>query len=75
MRLDRIYSEGEAVIALRRLGFQVNQEPFRPGLYEVEHPDLGGSRTFTEEQICRFAEGVSISETLLKREATLERQA
>ncbi len=67
MRLDRIYTEGEAITALRNLGYRVQDAPYRPGLYEVDHPDLGGTRTFTEEQLCRFAEGVSSTETLLRR--------
>ncbi len=69
MRLDRIYSEGEAITALRQLGFGVQDAPYRPGLYEVDHPELGGTRIFTEEQLCRFAEGVSCTETLLLRTA------
>ena len=74
MRLDRIYTEGEAITALRNLGFRVQDAASRPGLYEVDHPELGGTRTFTEEQICRFAEGVSCTETLLRR-ATTQSQA
>jgi hypothetical protein len=70
MRLDRIYSEGEAITALRQLGFRVQDAPYRPGLYEVDHPELGGSRIFTEEQLCRFAEGASCTETLLRRTVT-----
>lgn len=66
MRLDRIYTEGESTIALRRMGFTVRDAPSRPGWYEVAHTQLGGARMFTEEQLCRFAEGVSATETLLK---------
>lgn len=69
MRLDRIYSEGEAINALRNLGYRIENVPYRPGLYNVDHPELGGTRTFTEEQLCRFAEGVSCTETLLRRTA------
>jgi len=68
MRLDRIYSEGEAINALRKLGFEVREAPYRPGLYEASHAALGGTRIFTEEQLCRFAEGMSCAETLLNRE-------
>ncbi len=70
MRLDRIYSEGEAITALRQIGFRVQDAPYRLGLYDVDHPELGGTRTFTDEQLCRFAEGVSCAETLLRRVAT-----
>ncbi len=66
MRLDRIYSEGEAINALRRLGFSVEDEPNRVGLYEVGHPQIGGTRTFTVDQLCSFAEGVTSAETLLR---------
>ena len=31
MRLDRVYSEGEALVALRKLGFEINDAPLRPG--------------------------------------------
>jgi len=67
MRLDRVYTEGEALVALRRLGFEVIEDPLRPALYEVAHPALGGARTFTVEQLCTFAEGAAIIETLLKQ--------
>ncbi|HUY78587.1 MAG TPA: hypothetical protein VMV29_17585 [Ktedonobacterales bacterium] len=66
MRLDRIYSEGEAINALRRLGFTVDDEPNRVGLYEVGHPQIGGTRTFTVEQLCSYAEGATTTETLLR---------
>jgi hypothetical protein len=75
MRVDRILNEGESIIALRRAGFEVHDAPYRPGLYEVSHSALGGTRTFTEEQLCRFAEGVTCTETLLKRVATEMREA
>jgi hypothetical protein len=66
VRLDRVYTEGEALVALRRLGFEVNEAPLRPGLYEVSHPHIGGTRTFTVEQLCTFAEGGSVVESMLK---------
>lgn len=66
MRLDRVYSEGEALVALKRLGFDVREAKMRPGLYEATHPNLGGMRTFTVEQLCAFAEGASLAETLLR---------
>jgi hypothetical protein len=74
MRLDRIYSEGEAITALRKLGFEIREAPQRPGLYEASHAALGGARAFTDEQLCRFAEGVSCAESLLKREVAESRQ-
>lgn len=67
MRLDRVYTEGEALVALRRLGFDVNEAPLRPGLYEVSHPRIGGARTFTVEQLCNFAEGAEMIDALLKQ--------
>lgn len=67
MRLDRVYSEGEALVALRRLGFEVNEAPLRPGLYEVSHSRVGGSRTFTVEQLCTFAEGAALIDALAKQ--------
>jgi hypothetical protein len=66
MRLDRIYAEGEALNALKALGFTVAEVPYRDGQYIVEHPSLGGSRTFKVEQLTAFAEGVSCAETLLR---------
>ena len=68
MRLDRIYSEGEALNALRRLKFTVRDANNNPDLYEVEHSQLGGTRTFTVEQLCSFAEGATCLETLLRGE-------
>lgn len=68
MRLDRVYSEGEALVALRKLGFEVNEAPLRPGLYEASHRDVGGARTFTVDQLCAFAEGASVIESMLKSE-------
>ena len=69
MRIDRIYAEGEAINELRRLGFEVNDAPYREGLYEVSHPLLGGARTFTVEQLTTFAEGAAVIESLLKQTA------
>jgi hypothetical protein len=66
MRLDRIYAEGEALNALKALGFTVSEVPYRDGLYEVAHPSLGGTRTFTVTQLTAFAEGVACAETLLR---------
>ena len=66
MRIDRIYAEGEAVNELRRLGFVIKDAPYREGLYEVSHPDLGGTRTFTVAQLTTFAEGAANVETLLR---------
>jgi hypothetical protein len=66
MRIDRVLNEGEAINALRRLGFNVQQAQGRAGLYQVEHPQGGGSRVFTVEQLCSFAEGATVIETMLK---------
>jgi hypothetical protein len=71
VRLDRVYSEGEALVALRRLGFVVNEAPLRPGLYEASHPLVGGSRTFTVEQLCTFAEGASLIDALSRQSAAV----
>ncbi len=65
MRLDRIYAEGEAVNALQNLGFTCLEAPNRIGQYVVTHAQIGGERTFTIEQLCRFAEGASIIATHL----------
>jgi len=64
MRLDRVLSEGEAQIALRRMGFDVHEAEGRPGLYEMQHNQLGGSKTVTVEQLCFFAEGAVSAEQL-----------
>ncbi len=64
MRLDRVLSEGEAQIALRRLGFDVHEAEGRPGLYEMQHSQLGGTKTVTVEQLCFFAEGAASAEQL-----------
>lgn len=66
MRLDRILSEGEAINALRRMGFDVRESMGRAGLYEVSHATVGGARTFTVEQLTSFAEGASVIESYLK---------
>jgi hypothetical protein len=66
MRIDRIYAEGEAINLLRQLGFEVKDAPYRDGLYEVSHPNLGGTRTFTVAQLTTFAEGAANVETLLR---------
>lgn len=70
MRIDRIYAEGEALNALKSLGFEVKEVSYRDGLYEVGHPKLGGTRTFTVAQLTSFAEGAACAETLLGAPAT-----
>ena len=67
MRLDRILSEGEAINALQRMGFQLNDSPNRRGLYEVTRSGGDGVRTFTVEQLCSFAEGATAVESHPKR--------
>lgn len=69
MRLDRVFSEGEAVIALQKLGFDCQIAPNRIGQYTVTHRDIGGARTFTIEQLCTFAEGATIIESHLRARA------
>ncbi|MGO8951414.1 MAG: hypothetical protein ACLQUY_27925 [Ktedonobacterales bacterium] len=64
MRLDRVLSEGEAQIALRRMGFDVHEAEGRPGLYEIAHRQLGGTKTVTVEQLCFFAEGAVLADQL-----------
>lgn len=66
MRLDRVLSEGEAQVALQRMGFAVRPAPMRAGLYEIAHPSLGGSRTATVDQLCFFAEGAAAAEQVLR---------
>ena len=66
MRLDRVYSEGEAFTALKQLGYDVREAQNRVGLYEVTHPKLGGMRTMTVAQLCGFAEGAANTETVLR---------
>ncbi|HEX6121749.1 MAG TPA: hypothetical protein VFY89_01250 [Ktedonobacterales bacterium] len=69
MRLDRVLSEGEAVNALRRFGFEIREAEYRPGLFEVSHPNIGGTRVFTIEQLASFAEGATVMEEHLKAPA------
>ncbi|MBF6590605.1 MAG: hypothetical protein IVW57_08750 [Ktedonobacterales bacterium] len=71
MRLDRVLSEGEAVTALRRLGFVLQEAEYRPGLFEVSHPLIGGTRVFTLEQLTSFAEGATVIEAYLKQQASI----
>jgi hypothetical protein len=66
MRLDRVLSEGEARVALQRLGFEVRDAPGRPGLIEVAHSKIGGARTMTVEQLTFFAEGAVVAEQLIR---------
>jgi hypothetical protein len=66
MRLDRVLSEGEAQVALQRLGFEVRDAPGRPGLIEVAHPKIGGARTMTVEQLCYFAEGAVLADQVIR---------
>lgn len=66
MRLDRVLSEGEAVLALRRMGFDIREAEYRPGLYDASHPQIGGTRVFTLEQLTSFAEGATVVEAYLK---------
>lgn len=65
MRIDRVYSEGEAVNALQKLGFTCRESTDRVGEYIVAHTTIGGERTFTVEQLCDFAEGATIMATHL----------
>lgn len=69
MRIDRVVNEGEAINGLQRLGFEVQPAQGRAGLYLVSHPHGGGSRVFTVEQLCSFAEGALVIETFLKAPA------
>ncbi len=66
MWIDRVLHEGEAINALQRLGFEVRQAQGRAGLYQASHPQGGGARVFTVEQLCSFAEGATVLETMLK---------
>ena len=63
MRIDRVFSEGEAVNALQQLGFTCQQPAFRVNQYVVSHNEIGGERTFTIEQLCDFAAGATIIAT------------
>ena len=65
MRLDRVLSEGEAQVALGRMGFAVQEAEGRPGLYELQHAQLGGAKTVTVDQLCFFAEGAVLAEQLV----------
>jgi hypothetical protein len=69
MRLDRIFAEGEAVNALQKLGFAVREAPDRVSQYIVAHPQIGGDRTFTLEQLTSFAEGATVMATHLNLQA------
>jgi hypothetical protein len=72
MRLDRVLSEGEAKTALRQLGFDVREAEGRPGLYDVSHPNLGGARTYTVDQLVYFAEGATLADQLARGVAARE---
>ena len=72
MRLDRVLSEGEAKTALRQLGFDVREAEGRPGLYDVSHPNLGGERTYTVDQLVYFAEGATLADQLARGVAVRE---
>lgn len=66
MRVDRVFAEGEAVTALRSLGFECRESSDRAGQYIVAHPNnptIGGERTMTIDQLCLFAEGATIAAT------------
>jgi hypothetical protein len=60
MRIDRVFSEGEAVNALQQIGFHCIQPPYRENQYIISHPQIGGDRTFTIDQLCNFAEGATV---------------
>ncbi len=66
MRLDRVLSEGEAQVALRKLGFEVREAAGRPGLYDLSHPSVGGTSTMTVDQLCFFAEGAAIGNQIAR---------
>jgi hypothetical protein len=72
MRIDRVLNEGESINALQRLGFDVRQAQGRAGLYMVSHPQGGGSRVFTVEQLCSFAEGALVAEAMVKSPAATQ---
>ena len=48
-------------------GFTVRDAVGRAGWYEIEHPQAGGMRSLTDEQLCRFAEGVAVAEEILSK--------
>jgi hypothetical protein len=75
MRIDRVFSEGEAVNALQQLGYSCTQPAFRPDQYVVSHPAIGGERTFTVEQLCRFAEGAMIQAVHLSSRTAAQQAA
>jgi hypothetical protein len=66
MRIDRTLSEGEAKVALRQLGFDIREAQGRPGLYDVSHPNLGGTRTLTVDQLVFYAEGAALADQLAR---------
>lgn len=66
MRLDRPLSEGEAQIALRQIGFHVQESEGRPGLYDLSHPQVGGTCTMTTEQLCSFAAGAATGDQIAR---------
>ncbi|HEX8034587.1 MAG TPA: hypothetical protein VF510_12105 [Ktedonobacterales bacterium] len=66
MRLDRVLSEGEAQVALRKLGFEARPAVGRPGLYDVSHSAIGGAITMTVEQLCFFAAGAVVADQLAR---------
>ena len=66
MRLDRVFSEGEAQVSLRKLGFIVQESAGRPGLYDVSHPAIGGATAMTVEQLCFFAEGAALADQVAR---------
>lgn len=72
MRLDRVLAEGEAVNVLRQQGFICQESPDRIDQYVVAHSVIGGERTFTVEQMCRFAEGVGVMSSHLGAQATAD---
>jgi hypothetical protein len=47
------------------MGFDVHEAEGRPGLYEIQHPHLGGARTVTVDQLCSFAEGAVLAEQVV----------
>lgn len=72
MRLDRVLTEGEAQVALRQLGFDVHEAEGRPNYFEIAHPNLGGARTMTIEQLTVFAEGAVLGEQLCRGVSSVE---
>lgn len=70
MRIDRVFSEGEAVNALQQLGFTCQQPAFRVNQYVISHNEIGGERTLTIEQLCDFAAGATIIATHVASKTT-----